>query len=381
VDSASGTARAVHQLQLDVTVNAGDVTINATALAGLTTRVTATEGSITTIAQDVVNLNAGLTTAEGNIVAQADAATILTAKVTDNEGVITAHASSITTLSTTVGANTASITTQATTIDGIMAEQTIALDVNGHISGLILRAEIGVSGAVVSTAAFVADKFAIVGPGATPETPFIVYTTPQVIGGKTVPAGVYMKTAFIHDGFINSAMIGDAQIGRAQVTDVIKSDDYAQDGNGNPTVGLKLNFKTGKIKAAGNVISRPTEFATGDFDPGVVAVDPFTGLYLVQSWDLVETGVLVPVNQVWMASNKSYLAYAAFEGGATAPSGISGDNEFWGCQCILQPFARWNGPQQLYLRVELWAKGITALHKAGNAGLPGRIHWTLYQVT
>lgn len=190
-----------------------------------------------------------------------------------------------------------------------------------------------------------------------------------------------INAAVIESLVATNAFLDNVQIGRGQITNTLESDDYAQDGLGNPTAGLRLNFATGKIKAAGGVITRPLQIAEGDFDPGVIAVNPAAGLYEVQVWDLVATGVLLPVNQVWMASEKTYLAYAAFDGGATAPGGITGNDEYWGCVCEVRPFARWNGPQQLYLRIGLWAKGISALHSSGNASLPGRIHWKLYEVS
>ncbi|MCF6233285.1 MAG: Mu transposase C-terminal domain-containing protein [Rhodobacteraceae bacterium] len=257
------------------------------------------------LAQDVVDLAASLTTAESDIVAQVTATNQLIVRVTDNEGVFAGISQSITTLTSSIGDNTASITDQSTTTDGIMAEQTIALDVNGHISGLILRAEIGSGGAVISTAAFVADKFAIVGPGGAPETPFVVYTTPQTIGGKTVPPGVYMTTAFIHDGFINSAMIGNAEIGNAQIAGILQSADYAQDGDGVPTNGIKINFSNGVMKLAGPVFSRELVIASGSF---TVAAGIGNGATV--RFPFVNTGVRIGQDDVWQLPKRVFVATA-----------------------------------------------------------------------
>ncbi|MEP4709995.1 MAG: hypothetical protein ABJ007_08795, partial [Pseudophaeobacter sp.] len=142
------------------------------------------------------------------------------------------------------------------------------------------------------------------------------------------------------------------------------------------------NFSTGEIKTANVVISRNIVVAEGWFwAGGVLSSNPALGLHEVQRWDLEPTGVELPVHEVWMASNKTYLAFAAFEGGVSAPGTITGDDEFWGCKAEVQPFARWNGPQQLYLGVSLWAKGPLTLHRQGNASLGGKIHWKLYEVT
>lgn len=190
-----------------------------------------------------------------------------------------------------------------------------------------------------------------------------------------------IDNAVIVDLAAANAFIDNLTIGRAQVEDIIQSDDYAQDVDGFPTAGLRLNFATGKIKAARGVVTRRMVVAEGDFDPGVITVNSAAGLYQVQEWNLVATGVQLPVDQVWMPQEKTYIAYAAFAGAATAPGGITGNDEFWGCIATVQPFARWNGPQQLYLRIRLWAKGISKLHATGNDTLPGRIHWKLYEVS
>lgn len=45
--------------------------------------------------------------------------------------------------------------------------------------------------------------------GGTSEAPFFQLNTSQVIGGVTIPAGTYMKQAFIYDGTITNAKIAD----------------------------------------------------------------------------------------------------------------------------------------------------------------------------
>ncbi len=53
-----------------------------------------------------------------------------------------------------------------------------------------------------------------------PRLPFIVQATPTTINGVSVPAGVYIDTAFIRDGTITSAKIGNATIDNAKIADV-----------------------------------------------------------------------------------------------------------------------------------------------------------------
>lgn len=125
----------------------------------------------------------------------------------------------IDTVQTTVGNNTASIQTQQQSIDGLYAQYTVKLDVNGRVSGFGLA-----SSNDVSDFAIRADKFYITPPEGTGkgDSPFMVLTTPQTINGTVVPSGTYIKSAYIYDGSIDNAKIKDgaitnAKIGNAQI--------------------------------------------------------------------------------------------------------------------------------------------------------------------
>jgi len=50
-------------------------------------------------------------------------------------------------------------------------------------------------------------------------SPYFTLSTPQVIDGVEVPAGVYMYDAFIYNGSITNAKIGDAAIDTAKIAD------------------------------------------------------------------------------------------------------------------------------------------------------------------
>jgi len=190
-----------------------------------------------------------------------------------------------------------------------------------------------------------------------------------------------IDTAVITKLAVTDAFLDNLTVTRGQIVDVLESDDYAETGSGIPTAGLQLDFAAGKIKAASGVISRPMVVAEGNFSVPVMNVDRTAGLYAITAWDLIPTGLELPVDTVWMPQTKTYVATAAFKGGASALGGISGTDEFWGCTATLQPFARWTGPQQMYLRIELWVKGITRLHATGDTNSPGRIFWKLYEVS
>ena len=145
----------------------------------------------------------------------------------DNEIIARANAdsalaSNITTLQTTVNGQTTSIQTNATSIDGIQAKYTVKIDNNGYVSGYGL---ISTQNNATPTAEFavIADRFSIApvatNPNAVDGSPFFVLTAPQVISGVTIPAGTYMKAAYIHDATITTAKIADAAITNAKILD------------------------------------------------------------------------------------------------------------------------------------------------------------------
>ena len=117
--------------------------------------------------------------------------------------------SRIDTVQTTVDDNTASIQTQQQSINGLYAQYTVKVDVNGRVSGFGLA-----SSNTQSDFAIRADKFYIAPPEGTGkgDSPFMVLTSSQTINGTVVPAGTYIKSAYIHDGSIDVAKINKASI-------------------------------------------------------------------------------------------------------------------------------------------------------------------------
>lgn len=107
-----------------------------------------------------------------------------------------ATASQINTLQTTVNGNTASIQTQQQSIDGLNAQYTIKLDVNGLVGG------IGLANSGSSVDFIVrSNKFAIappVGSGNAGKYAFVYQNTPTTLpNGTVVPAGLYVSDAVI----------------------------------------------------------------------------------------------------------------------------------------------------------------------------------------
>nr|WP_313077775.1 phage tail protein [Moraxella sp.] len=117
---------------------------------------------------------------------------------------LSATATKTDTLQTTVDGNTASIQTQQQSINGLYGQYFVKLDVNGRVSGFGTAND-----GTVSDFAIRADKFYIAAPDGTDkgDAPFIVTTTPQVIDGVTIPAGTYIKAAYIAKASIDTLHI------------------------------------------------------------------------------------------------------------------------------------------------------------------------------
>lgn len=117
---------------------------------------------------------------------------------------------------------TQEVTMQAQSLvtDGLSAQYTVKIDNNGYVTGFGL-ASTAIDGTPISTFAVRSDKFYIAspsGPGVAAAMPFIVYTTTQTINGASVPPGVYMRSAFIHNAFITSAMIQNLDASKVNAT-------------------------------------------------------------------------------------------------------------------------------------------------------------------
>ena len=144
--------------------------------------------------------------------------------------------------------------TQASSITGLQGQYTVKIDTAGHVSGFGLASTL--NGATPTSAFGVrANQFFLAPPAvsqttapttdlykgyvwvdtsSTPVTkywdgaawttvptalPFVVQTTPTIINGVAVPAGVYMDTAYIKNGTISTAQIGNAAIDSAKIAD------------------------------------------------------------------------------------------------------------------------------------------------------------------
>ena len=128
-----------------------------------------------------------------------------------------ATASAVQTLQTTVGGNTASIQTSNTVIDGLRAQSTTILDVNGYVVGTGTYND-GKTGEF----AVYADNFYVAPPvgGDDGLSQLIVRNTASVIDGVTVPAGLYTRNFYAPRASIDTIQIKDAAITEAQIDDL-----------------------------------------------------------------------------------------------------------------------------------------------------------------
>lgn len=141
-----------------------------------------------------------------------------------------ALASEITTLQASVGDNTAAIQTEASTraseTGSLFAKYTVKVDLNGYVSGFGL-ASTNNDGVPTSEFTIVADRFSIApvqtDNSANDGSPFFHRTTPTTINGVTVPAGTYMKAAYIHDATVTNAKIADLAVDNAKIANLSAS--------------------------------------------------------------------------------------------------------------------------------------------------------------
>jgi hypothetical protein len=194
---------------------------------------------------------------------------------------LSALSSSVTTLQTTVGDNTAAIETAATSIDGLQAQYTVKVDVNGHVTGFGLS-DVANDGTITSTFIVNADAFAIIDTSnglSSAVVPFAVrsgvtYIQDVVIEGALIATGSItnaeiangtITTAKIGNGQITNALIanaaiGTAQIGSATITGNLIVDGTIKSGNIATSTITSGNIQQGQISGvvmAGNPAPNP----------------------------------------------------------------------------------------------------------------------------
>ena len=186
----------------------------------------------------------------------------LTRKVEATATATSALASEVTTLEATVGGNTASIQTVNQVTDGLKAQSTTLLDVNGKVVGVGTYND-GKTGEF----AVYADNFYVAPPvgGDDGLSQLIVRNTESVIDGVTVPAGLYTRNFYAPRASIDTIQIKDAAIKEAQIDDLAvttaKIDNLAvksaQIDNLAVTSGKIAELAVDTLHIAGNAVTIP----------------------------------------------------------------------------------------------------------------------------
>lgn len=109
-----------------------------------------------------------------------------------------------------------------------------------------------VSGTVATTGADLAYTMDILSDtyGGTSEAPFFQLDAPQVIGGVTIPAGTYIKAAFIYDAEITNAKIANLAVDSAKIADLAVTTAKIADANITTAKIANANITTAKIANA-----------------------------------------------------------------------------------------------------------------------------------
>lgn len=207
--ASTATARSLDALA----VTAGNV------VAGLVTEQSARVASDSAVTTAITTLSATTSNAQAAIRTEQDT------RVSD----VTAVAGNVTTLQSrldSVGGGASlevRANTTASAITGLSGQYTVKIDLAGYVTGYGLASTV-VDGAPTSEFTIRADAFTIA-PVTTDNTasdgsPFFYRTSSTVIDGVTVPAGAYLKAAFIHDASITNAKIANLAVDDAKVVNL-----------------------------------------------------------------------------------------------------------------------------------------------------------------
>lgn len=158
--------------------------------------------------------------------------------------------------------------------------------------------------------------------GVTSESPFFQLDYPQEINGVTVPAGTYMKTAFIHNAAITNAMIGSLAADKI-TTGLLAADRIGANSiTANKINGTNLSVVngtfSGALQAATGTFTGALSGATGTFSGRLTAgtLDPGAFAGIVQTYSTPGTyTVTVPTGTGWSAVNMRFTIQGAGGGG------------------------------------------------------------------
>lgn len=221
--NAANSANAAGASASAANTDASAASSSATAAGQSATAASGSQSAASTSAANAAasetNAAQSETNAAGSATAAASTVNGLTARLNDVNNTGSGGAVTVEEAYSVTASNAGDIT-------DLEGQYSVKIDNNGHVSGFGLSSTTTTSG---PTSAFIirADRFAIIDPSSTanglgttsPSTdtvPF-VYQSATTLNGVSVPAGVYMRSAFIENGSIVNAKIGNAAIDDAKI--------------------------------------------------------------------------------------------------------------------------------------------------------------------
>lgn len=163
--------------------------------------------------------------------------------------------------------------------------------------------------------------------GTNSAAPFFQIDQPTVINGVTIPAGTYMKSAFIAEGMITTAMIQNATIDAARITGKLTANQINADQlnvtNGTfsgQLIGASGTF-SGALQAASGTFLGELQAATGSFAGSLMAgVLDFSALA-----GHTENRSSPGVYYFTLAADESRIRYQIMAGGGGGAMGHGGE--------------------------------------------------------
>jgi len=236
--NAGNSATAAATSASTATTKAGEAGTSATAAASSATSASSSAANALTYKNNAAQ---SATDASGYATASAQDYSALTARLNNAGGTgVTVEAIS---------------QANADSISGLNGKYTVKIDINGYTTGYGIAATAN-NGTPVSEFIYVGSKFRIApvatDPNAADGAPFYHLTVPSIVDGVTIPAGTYMKKAFITDltsvniraasiavdrlyspyATLAQAIIGTGHITNAMIGNTIQSTNYVAGSTG-----------------------------------------------------------------------------------------------------------------------------------------------------
>lgn len=241
-----------------------------------------------------------------------------------------------------------SVQVQATSIAGLSAQYTIKVDINGRVTGYGLASTV-VDGVPVSEFAIVADRFSIA-PVATDAnaadgSPFYYLTAPTTVNDKVVPAGAYMKSAFITDLVAEKITAGYLSADRIQALTLTGDKFIANTITGNKIAAdtISVNNVESDLRSSGYIAgvsgwrilkSGNVEFNNGTFNGIVSAASVQAALGSASYWQYTTAGTFNLTIPTGLDATTLRIRIVGGSGGGGGGGGGAAGRYVWGSEGV-----------------------------------------------